>query len=156
MRALLAVLVIAAVSHAVIPEPDFAVVLKHATAYLAGPGRNVMSETVHRNTSAFFVVDIRAHEDYCKGHVPGAVNIPFKTVLQPASLAQLPKDRTVLLVCYTGHTASQATALLGALGYDTRAMFGGMLSWSAETDVSYWTPSKSQTVYGGGFEVETC
>eukprot|EP00727_Mastigamoeba_balamuthi_P006615 m51a1_g2574 hypothetical protein (163) ;mRNA; f:385973-386555 len=154
--ALLPLLALVAFGHAVIPEPDFSVVLQHATAYLAGPNRNVLAENVHRNTSAYFIVDIRAHADYCKGHIPGARNIPMATITRPENIAQLPTDRTILLVCYKGHTASQTAALLGVLGYDTRVMLAGMLSWDRETDVSYWSPSQTQTIWGAGYEVETC
>lgn len=58
-----------------------------------------------------FIMDLRAAEDYVKGHVQGAVNVPFGLDIAK-SLEQIPDDKPVLVYCYTGQTASQATALL--------------------------------------------
>src|SRR5690348_18497410 len=44
------------------------------------------------------VVDVRAAEDYAKGHIPGAVNLPKECW---GSLQGLRKDRTNVLFCYS-------------------------------------------------------
>jgi len=48
----------------------------------------------------------------------------------------LPFDNEIIVVCYTGHTASQATALLNALGYDATALKYGMCGWCANTTIA--------------------
>jgi rhodanese-related sulfurtransferase len=40
--------------------------------------------------------------------------------------AQLPTDKTIIVYCYTGQTASQTTAILRLLGYDAYNLSGGM------------------------------
>jgi rhodanese-related sulfurtransferase len=44
------------------------------------------------------IVDVRAADDYAKGHIPGAVNLPKESW---SSLQGLRKDRTNVLYCYS-------------------------------------------------------
>ena len=70
------------------------------------------------------------------GHIPGAINIPWREVAKQENLAKLPKDRQIVVYCYTGHTASQITALLNILGYDTINLKFGMTSWTINKDIA--------------------
>ncbi|MDH4162207.1 MAG: rhodanese-like domain-containing protein [Nitrospirota bacterium] len=106
--------------------------------------------------SDFFILDIRSEADFCKGHIAGAVNVPFANVAKPESLVLLPLDRPILVVCYTGHTASQTNAILNMLGYDAWTLRFGMTSWNAATSTKVWSSGVSQTIYGGGYPVEKC
>jgi rhodanese-related sulfurtransferase len=40
--------------------------------------------------------------------------------------AELPKDKKIVVYCYTGQTAGQATAALRMMGYDAVSLNGGM------------------------------
>lgn len=53
------------------------------------------------------------------------------------NLSLLPDDETqVVVVCYTGQSASQITALLNVLGYNATALKHGMCSWTVNTTVA--------------------
>jgi rhodanese-related sulfurtransferase len=112
----------------------------------------------------FFLMDIRLPADYCAGHIPGAVNIPFLDVAKPENLAMLPIDRPILVICYTGHTASQINAILNMLGYNAWTLRFGMTSWRDETSTAVWSSDASykQIIYGGNhypvdsFPMEIC
>jgi rhodanese-related sulfurtransferase len=67
------------------------------------------------NENNYLVVDLRSAEDYAKGHIKGAVNIPLAQL--PQNLAKLPMDKTLMLYCYTGQTSSLAMAPLKYYGY---------------------------------------
>ncbi len=70
------------------------------------------------------ILSVRKAEDYQKGHIPGAINIPFgKAMLN--DLSALPKDKKIVVYCYTGQTAGQAVASLRLLGYDAVSLNGG-------------------------------
>jgi len=72
-----------------------------------------------------FILSVRKAEDYAFGHIEGAVNIPFgKTMLDDLSL--LPNGKKIVVYCYTGQTAAQATAALRLIGYDAVSLNGGM------------------------------
>ncbi len=93
-----------------------------------------------------FIISVRKPEDYAKGHVPGAVNISFGDIAKNGTLNALPRDRKIVVYCYTGHSGSQATAILGALGFDVVNLLHGMSSWTKNTEVApnRFTPEKRQ------------
>ena len=76
------------------------------------------------------VVDIRDAADYAKGHVKGAVNIPYGVAVAE-NLENLPTDRPVYVYCYSGQTASQTSAILRMLGYESYTLSGGTNGWKS-------------------------
>lgn len=71
----------------------------------------------------FFGVDIRSAEDFGKGHLPGFVNIPFKEVGK--NIDKFPKDKLIIVQCYTGQTASQTVGVLRMMGYNAKNLHFG-------------------------------
>ena len=69
-------------------------------------------------------MDIRKPEDYKKGHIKGTKNIFWKDLLN--RLDELPTDKTIVIICYVGHTASQMLISLRLLGYRAIALKFGM------------------------------
>lgn len=86
-------------------------------------------------TNDYFIVSVRSQADYVKGHVPGAINIYWKDIAKAASLAKLPKNKKIVVYCYTGHTGAIATTALNTLGYDAVNMKFGMMSWTQDAIV---------------------
>ena len=79
-------------------------------------------------TDAPFVLDVRTHEEYVAGHVPGAVNIPHDQVA--ARIAEVPKDRPVVLYCRSGRRAGMAAQELAERGYTRLGhLEGDMPAW---------------------------
>ena len=77
------------------------------------------------------VVDIRTAEDFAAGHIAGAVNVPFGENMQE-SFGDLPSGK-LIVACYSGQTAGQATAVLRMLGHDAVSLhFGMKVGWMAE------------------------
>lgn len=70
-------------------------------------------------------VDIRKAEDYAKGHIEGAMSLPYSGGLQ-GSFADLPADKKLIVNCYSGQTAGQTVAILKLLGYDAASLKHGM------------------------------
>jgi rhodanese-related sulfurtransferase len=152
-------------SKAPIPPGQFAMIAKHADDFFTGPGRTIFASTFndgindyanpYDDLSDFLVLDIRSATDYALGHIPGAVNVPFAVVAKPENLVLYPTDKPILVVCYTGQTASMTTAILNVLGYDAFALRFGMMSWNAATNMKVYSGSKpAQTIYGGGHQLE--
>ncbi|MBP1581980.1 MAG: rhodanese-like domain-containing protein, partial [Oscillospiraceae bacterium] len=77
------------------------------------------------NDSNYQVVDLRSAADYAKGHIEGAINVPYGRGMQNL-FGTLPKDKTLILQCYSGQTASQAMAGLRVMGYKAYNLSGGM------------------------------
>ena len=74
-------------------------------------------------------------EAFPLGHIEGAYNIPWKSIVDPANLAKLPTDEQIVVYCYTGHTGQVAAALLRILGYDAINLKFGMMGWTDDDEI---------------------
>ena len=81
------------------------------------------------------IISVRSPEDYAKGHIPGAYNIPWKTIANDENLAKLPADKPIVVYCYTGHTGQVAATILRILGYDVTNLKYGMMGWTDDAEV---------------------
>jgi rhodanese-related sulfurtransferase len=122
-------------------KAEFEVLRVAADNYVSVKAPTITAKEVFDNrndgdaTNDYFVVSVRSQADYVKGHVPGAINIPWKEIAKPANLAKLPKNKKIVVYCYTGHTGAIATTVLNTLGYDAVNMKFGMMSWTQEAAV---------------------
>lgn len=81
-----------------------------------------------QGADAPFVLDVRTPEEFATGYVPGAVNIPFDQLA--ARLAEVPKDREVVLYCRSGRRALIAADVLAANGYQNLDhLEGDIVAW---------------------------
>ncbi|MBC7230510.1 MAG: MBL fold metallo-hydrolase [Actinobacteria bacterium] len=78
----------------------------------------------------FFLLDVRAAEEYAGAHLPTAVNIHLGEL--PRRLGEVPRDRRVVTFCGSGERATIAASVLRMHGYeDAGACFGSMAACSA-------------------------
>ncbi len=122
-------------------EGDFGVVQRAADAALDGWTPVMSADALYENlndgdtTNDPFIVSVRSAEHYALGHIPGAINIPWKQIAKSESLAQLPTDRQIVVYCYTGHTGQVAATVLATLGYDVVNLKFGMMGWTLNDEV---------------------
>ncbi|MGL4475208.1 MAG: rhodanese-like domain-containing protein [Shewanella sp.] len=79
------------------------------------------------------VIDVRGKEDFKKGHIAGAMNVPMADIKnnQATSLENL-KTSPIVIVCSAGMTSSQAAQLLSKQGFEqVFNLKGGMGEWQA-------------------------
>ena len=121
---------------------EFEVIRASADAYLHSGKAVVMSaDDLFANlndgddSNNPFVVSVRSAEHYALGHIPGAINIPYKAIANPENLAKLPTDKQIVVYCYTGHTGQIATTVLNLLGYDATNLKFGMMGWTKDDAV---------------------
>lgn len=77
---------------------------------------------------AAILVDVREPGEFFMLRAPGAALLPISQFI--ARHGELPKDRTLLMICATGNRSTQATAYLLANGWsDVRNVAGGMRAW---------------------------
>jgi rhodanese-related sulfurtransferase len=76
------------------------------------------------------VLDVRSPAEFAAGHVPGAVNMPFTSVLVGSDGVRSPKSETLVVYCGHGPRAWLAAAALRRRGY-TRVTYlrGHMAAW---------------------------
>ncbi|MBF6590385.1 MAG: MBL fold metallo-hydrolase [Ktedonobacterales bacterium] len=76
------------------------------------------------------LVDVREPQEYGEGHVPGAISIPQAELA--ARLAELPRDRPLLLICHSGARSLRAAQFLRQTGFEQVAnVRGGTQAWKA-------------------------
>lgn len=92
-------------------------------------GRPATVDEVAGFLGAYHVMDIRAAADYDLGHVEGAINTTLGTIVADAAGSTKP----ILVVCYTGQTASHATVALRLSGFTTaKVLKWGMSGWHSD------------------------
>jgi phage shock protein E len=75
-----------------------------------------------------YILDVRTPQEYADGHVPGAVNVPYDQLA--SRLAEVPKDKDVVLYCKSGRRAGIAAEVLAANGYQRLShLEGDMSAW---------------------------
>ncbi|HSE26513.1 MAG TPA: efflux RND transporter permease subunit, partial [Pyrinomonadaceae bacterium] len=74
------------------------------------------------------IVDVRQPNDYARGHVPGAVNVPISEL--SVSLSKLDTQQSVVLMSSEGNRSSTAASILVRQGFH-KVFFvvGGMRAW---------------------------
>ncbi len=78
-----------------------------------------------------FILDVRTPGEYALGNLKGAVNIPVDELRN--RLAEIPKDRRVLVYCQVGQRAYVAYRMLKQHGFDVRNLSGGYKTYEIAT-----------------------
>ena len=78
------------------------------------------------------IIDMRGHQVFHIGHVPGSINVPeplLRSLMN--SLRPFPQDRPILLVCPQGERSKVFTHVLVKKGYQAVQLEGGLWKWRA-------------------------
>ena len=104
-------------------------------AFTTGPVE--LSRNLNDGGSNIVVVDVREAEDYEKGHIPGAINLPHE---KWNSAEGLRKENLNVLCCYSHvcHLAAAAAVEFAGKGYSVMEMDGGFEAWK-ENDLEIET-----------------
>lgn len=97
--------------------------------FVATPmSQEALLEQQAKHPKQLFVLDVRTPQEYAEGHVPGAVNVPHDQLA--SRLAEVPKDKDVVLYCRSGRRAGMAADVLAANGYKHLShLEGDMNAW---------------------------
>lgn len=76
---------------------------------------------------AVFVLDVRQPGEFRHGHIHGAKNMPLMHL--KSRLDSLPRGKTIVTVCASGHRSAAAARALQRAGYEVENLKGGMHAW---------------------------
>lgn len=106
------------------PTDQFDVVATAGDTYfddyntMSGVGVNITAQDFFLAYSAdpndFYVVDLRAADDFTNAHIDGAMNMSIGDVVD--EIENMPTDKMIIYTCYSGQTASYATAITNLIG----------------------------------------
>lgn len=95
-------------------------------------GATIFPEQIPKDEwKKFYVIDARDQDQFAKEHIPGAVNIEWRQVLNKRD--DIPKNKPVIIYCNTGSLSAQGGFALRVAGYDNvRILQGGYAEWKAK------------------------
>lgn len=102
------------------------------------PSGASMREMTVRETASYLddpansaiLVDVREPDEYAPRHAHGAVNIPMSEFI--ARIAEVPRDKDVLVICEHGNRSANVVRYLMRQGYTRTAnVDGGTDAWEA-------------------------
>jgi rhodanese-related sulfurtransferase len=82
---------------------------------------SVVAERIKRGAK---IVDVRTPGEFRHGSYPGASNFPLSTLAR--RLDEIPKDRPVVLYCWSGRRSAAAARLLRRAGFVDVLNAGGL------------------------------
>ena len=87
----------------------------------------------NRGNPGFVVLDVRTPAEFAAGHIPGAVNVDFRSPAFQAQASTLDKGRSYLVYCRTGHRSGLALPILQRLGFTgLYHLEGGITGWQRD------------------------
>ena len=103
-------------------------------ALTKGSGLDPQAMVQLMNREKAVVIDVCEPDEFARGHVIGAKNLPLAQVDE--KLAQLVKNKSthVIMVCPVGARSARAAAAARKLGYENvQSLSGGLRAWVAAT-----------------------
>lgn len=94
-----------------------------------------LAEELQPRHPELILLDVRTPREFQWFHIPGATNVPYVPGGFPN--LNLPQDKTVVVICLTGHRSPLVAWRLKQRGYEkVYNLVGGMAGWQAYLWVS--------------------
>jgi len=83
--------------------------------------------------AGFVLLDVRGPEAFAAGHVPGAIHLPHRRIVERNLVGQ-PRDALFVVYCAGPHCngADRAAISVARLGRRVKKMIGGITGWKDE------------------------
>ena len=90
-------------------------------------------EAMTEGAPDFVLLDVRSHDLFAGGHIPGAVNLPHGRIVE-RNLGEWPDETVFVVYCAGPHCngADKAAVRLARLGRPVKKMIGGVEGWKDE------------------------
>jgi len=75
------------------------------------------------------LLDVREHDEWMSGHIPGAIHIPMGELM--SRVGELDRGKRIVCICRSGGRSARITMWLGQQGFDAVNMTGGMHAWAS-------------------------
>ena len=87
----------------------------------------VVEELEKLDRAEIAIVDIRSEEEFKRGTIDGAINLPIEEI--PARIDELEKEKTIYVLCHTGEKSKGITEELTKQGFTACNVEGGYRSF---------------------------
>ena len=87
-----------------------------------------LDRQLRREQAQLFLLDVRTPMEFAWFHLPAALNLP--DALDKEKMAQLPKERQLVVICMTGHRSPLVAYTLKKHGFNrVYNLTWGMVGW---------------------------
>lgn len=77
--------------------------------------------------NADLLIDVRTPEEFVRGHLDGAINIPYLKLSSEILSVAKGKEDVIYVYCRSGRRSEVAKGILTSIGYDNTTNIGGYL-----------------------------
>jgi len=88
-----------------------------------------LAEWLIEERKDFVLIDVRSQDDYAKGRIHEARNVPLVELVTGETLSSLPVDRKVVVYSNGSENAAKAATMLRLAGLDAHLVTGGYNAW---------------------------
>ncbi|BDZ55733.1 rhodanese-like domain-containing protein [Agromyces marinus] len=88
--------------------------------------KSIAPADAHADADAF-ILDVREDDELARARLEDARHIPLGELVE--RLDEVPRDRTVYVLCHVGGRSAQAAQYLEAQGVDAVNITGGIVEW---------------------------
>ena len=88
-----------------------------------------LAEWLIEERQDFVLIDVRSQQEYAKGSIREARNVPLAELVADETIAGLPADRKVVVYSNGSENAAKAATLLRLAGLDAHLVTGGYNAW---------------------------
>ncbi|MDT2726116.1 rhodanese-like domain-containing protein [Lactococcus formosensis] len=92
--------------------------------------RSIQMKQLKEKLGQVVLIDVREEDEYLKGHIPTAINIPLSVLDQRYSEIK----GESYIICQSGLRSMQACQLLQSQGIEVTNVTGGTLAWGEELE----------------------
>jgi rhodanese-related sulfurtransferase len=87
-----------------------------------------VAEAYQKYQQGAFFVDVRSQEEFDQAHITNSTLIPLDELQN--RLSDLPKDKDIVVVCFSGHRSEEGVTILLKAGFSrARCLTGGLTAW---------------------------
>lgn len=103
------------------------------TAFKKFSSISPMLAVAKMNSGNTVVIDVREKDEFAKGAIDGAINLPLSQLKAQASGFDDYKNQSILVVCQDGSRSASAGKIITAAGLnDVFVISGGLQSWQED------------------------
>jgi len=93
--------------------------------------KNITAEDLNEKIEQgddFLLLDVRTPAEHASEALEGSYLIPVQEL--SARVAELPRDKEIVVYCRVGNRSAFASSYLARLGYNVKNLEGGIAAWS--------------------------
>ena len=80
----------------------------------------------------YLILDVRSPEEFAKGHIPNAINIPMDSIGESPPQELPDRNQMIFVYCVKGVRSMNVANRLAHMGYKNIVEMGGIQDWHGE------------------------